>query len=382
MRSIPFRVIFIAGLGEKDFPAADRKNHLDLRQARRRAGDVSPREQDNYMFLETLLSAREKLYLSYVSRNALTGDRLEPSSVILELQHMLEKGYVPKDVLERKLEERRYPLRRYDDPRTEPPRRPRRKKPEPAPWEGASEPSSENQARPPTSPTLKKSFPTPHGPPSERLSPSARRRSRQRRPDGNRARPITVPLDAISKFLECPLQGSASFLLRMRDDEEEDILALEDEAFESSSLYRTVLLREVFHQALASGKSGLTPKALAAAYDEMATYYELRGSLPTGVFAATERESHLDILNQWTRAFLEMTSGKVPRPKVLRFGGAAEHADAVDKIHAPVALEHRRPERERHQTRRVGITGTTQQVLDSPAGSLTMSPDESATKTT
>jgi exodeoxyribonuclease V gamma subunit len=94
MRAIPFKVIFIAGLGEKQFPTADRKNLLDLRQARRHAGDVSPREQDNYMFLETMLSAREKLYLSYVGRDELTGDRLEPSSVVLELRHMLERGYV------------------------------------------------------------------------------------------------------------------------------------------------------------------------------------------------------------------------------------------------------------------------------------------------
>ena len=118
MRAIPFRVIFIAGLGEKQFPAADRKNLLDLRQARRRAGDVSPREQDNYMFLETLLSARDKLYLSYVSRDELTGDRLEPSSVVLELQHVLERGYLPNAVLEQKIKERTYRLRRYDDPHT------------------------------------------------------------------------------------------------------------------------------------------------------------------------------------------------------------------------------------------------------------------------
>ena len=38
------------------------------------------------MFLETLLCARERLVLSYVARDELTGERLEPSSVILELR--------------------------------------------------------------------------------------------------------------------------------------------------------------------------------------------------------------------------------------------------------------------------------------------------------
>ena len=73
MRSIPFKVIFVAGMGENHFPATDRKNPLDLGDAQERAGNVSAREQDKYLFLETLLSAREKLYLTYVGRDELTG---------------------------------------------------------------------------------------------------------------------------------------------------------------------------------------------------------------------------------------------------------------------------------------------------------------------
>ena len=112
MRAIPFKVIFVVGLGESAFPAGDTNQHLDLRKAKRRAGDVSAREQDKYMFLESLLCAREKLYLSYVARDALTGEPLEPSSVLYELEDMLAKGYVSEEGLER----RTHRLRRYDDP--------------------------------------------------------------------------------------------------------------------------------------------------------------------------------------------------------------------------------------------------------------------------
>ena len=78
MRSLPFRVVFLCGLGEGQFPAVDGPNPLDLTLAHRQAGDVSPRERDKYLFLETIVCARERLYLSYVGRDALTGDDLAP----------------------------------------------------------------------------------------------------------------------------------------------------------------------------------------------------------------------------------------------------------------------------------------------------------------
>ena len=85
MRSLPFRVVFLCGLGEGRFPAADGPNPLDLTLVPRQVGDVSPRERDKYLFLETLVCARERLYLSYVARDAQTGDELAPSPVVHEL---------------------------------------------------------------------------------------------------------------------------------------------------------------------------------------------------------------------------------------------------------------------------------------------------------
>ena len=96
---------------EGRFPAAERRSELDLRAAKPRAGDVSPREQDQYMFLETLLCARERLYLSYVARHELTGDPQQPSPVVVELLRMVDRGYLPKaaEVLRHDV-----PLRRFD----------------------------------------------------------------------------------------------------------------------------------------------------------------------------------------------------------------------------------------------------------------------------
>ena len=85
VRPLPYRVIFACAMGEGRFPAPNGEDPLDLRWARRREGDVSDRDRDKYAFLELLLACRDKLYLSYVSRDPLTGDTLRPSSVVREL---------------------------------------------------------------------------------------------------------------------------------------------------------------------------------------------------------------------------------------------------------------------------------------------------------
>src|SRR5579885_1826408 len=89
LRSIPFQAIFALGLGETIFPQRDRHDLLDLRTAGRRAGDVSPSQRDRYLFLEMLLAARERICFSWVSRDALSGERIEPSPAIGELRMII-----------------------------------------------------------------------------------------------------------------------------------------------------------------------------------------------------------------------------------------------------------------------------------------------------
>lgn len=83
-RAIPFRHVFIAGLGDGDFPASEGRHPLDLRNDVR-FGDVSPRERDRHTFFEAVLAATDGLWLSYVGLHPKSGDRTGPSSVIVEL---------------------------------------------------------------------------------------------------------------------------------------------------------------------------------------------------------------------------------------------------------------------------------------------------------
>ena len=267
MRAIPFKVIFVAGMGEDHFPTIDRKNPLDLGDAQERAGNVSAREQDKYIFLETLLSARDKLYLTHVGRDELTGERLSPSSVLLELRETLKRGYVDEPV------SRQYPLRRYDDPRTE----------------GASPTARREASARALGESLRMHLGRSQLPPLAKLDlPDAVREAL-----GLLAPPAaspgvvdrdTVSLSALRQFLECPLQGSARFVLRLREDDG-DLLAREDEVFRASALDRAHLLRAAFRRG-----------GDRAAYDEAAHRFELKGTRPTGAFGDAERKLHLEIL--------------------------------------------------------------------------------------
>ena len=65
-------------------------------------------ERDRYMFLETLVSTRKHLVLSYISRNDHTDDELNPSSIIQTLVDELDSGY-----LKAKFKKTRHPLKSY-----------------------------------------------------------------------------------------------------------------------------------------------------------------------------------------------------------------------------------------------------------------------------
>lgn len=110
MRAVPFRAVFIMGLEEGLFPAVERGDPLDLRQrGERRSGDLGRAEQDRYLFLELLLSARDYLRLSYASADPLTGDARPRSAVLEELMDLLQAMTGDAEALVE-----RHPLRRFD----------------------------------------------------------------------------------------------------------------------------------------------------------------------------------------------------------------------------------------------------------------------------
>lgn len=103
LRSIPFRVICVLGLNQLDFPRADRVISLNRLAASRQRGDRSLREEDRYLFLEMLLSARDQLYLSYIGRSIQDNAHRSPSVLLSELcqaiEETVEKNETPAEVV-------------------------------------------------------------------------------------------------------------------------------------------------------------------------------------------------------------------------------------------------------------------------------------------
>lgn len=88
MRSIPFRVVCLLGMNDGDFPRSPRPIELDLIRTGklpRRPGDRSPRDDDRYLFLETLCAARERLVITFTGQSVRDNRPRPPSVCVSEL---------------------------------------------------------------------------------------------------------------------------------------------------------------------------------------------------------------------------------------------------------------------------------------------------------
>jgi exodeoxyribonuclease V gamma subunit len=92
MRSVPFRVVALLGMGEANFPRKERSMGFDLTMRRPRIGDRSAREEDRYLMLEALLAARDALIVTYTGHNPQTGEDTAPAAPIDELLEVISRS--------------------------------------------------------------------------------------------------------------------------------------------------------------------------------------------------------------------------------------------------------------------------------------------------
>ena len=118
MRSIPFKVVAMLGLNKNSFPRKTRDISFDLMKAEHRTGDRDTRESDKFLFLEALLSAKDKLYLSYIGQDVKTKTEIPPSPVIDELLDYIENKTVieAKEILVHKHPLHNHSSRYFDNP--------------------------------------------------------------------------------------------------------------------------------------------------------------------------------------------------------------------------------------------------------------------------
>ena len=82
---LPVRVMCLLGMNIEAFPGRETKHSFDQMKAQPRPGDRRRRDEDRHVFLEVLLAARERLYISYVGRDVRDDSEKPPSVFISEL---------------------------------------------------------------------------------------------------------------------------------------------------------------------------------------------------------------------------------------------------------------------------------------------------------
>ena len=97
MRSIPFKVVCMLGMNDGAFPRSGRRPGFDLLEKQRRPCDFSKIFEDRYLFLESLLSARRTLVISYIGQDIRQNTRMPPASVVSELLEYLDQRFTTED---------------------------------------------------------------------------------------------------------------------------------------------------------------------------------------------------------------------------------------------------------------------------------------------
>ncbi len=105
MRSLPFRVICLLGMNEKAFPRRENPVEFDLMAKKQHPGDPSKPDEDRYLMLETLLCARQALYISYCGRSLKDNSNCQPSVLVQQLLDFIDARFKRRKGQEARLSE-------------------------------------------------------------------------------------------------------------------------------------------------------------------------------------------------------------------------------------------------------------------------------------
>ena len=94
MRSIPFKVVCLIGMNDGSYPRRQATHGFDLMaQSTKRQGDRSQRDEDRYLFLESLLSAQSHFYISYIGASIVDNSAIPPSVLVSDVRDVLRLSF-------------------------------------------------------------------------------------------------------------------------------------------------------------------------------------------------------------------------------------------------------------------------------------------------
>ncbi len=94
MRSIPFKVVCLLGMNDGSYPRRQVRPGFDLMSKPPiRQGDRSQRDEDRYLFLESLLSAQSHFYISYIGASIIDNSAIPPSVLVSDVRDVLKLSF-------------------------------------------------------------------------------------------------------------------------------------------------------------------------------------------------------------------------------------------------------------------------------------------------
>lgn len=94
LRSLPFSTVCLLGMSDGSFPRPTRRVSFDRIAIRPRPGDRSRRAEDRYLFLEAVLMARDRLWVTYVGQSIVDNASRPPSVALAELLDVIGESFV------------------------------------------------------------------------------------------------------------------------------------------------------------------------------------------------------------------------------------------------------------------------------------------------
>jgi len=97
MRSVPFPVVCLIGMNDASYPRRQPTAGFDLLSTHFRKGDRSRRDDDRYLFLESVLAAESHLYFSYIGASVADNALIPPSVLVSDLKDVLQQSFIGEE---------------------------------------------------------------------------------------------------------------------------------------------------------------------------------------------------------------------------------------------------------------------------------------------
>ena len=97
LSAIPFKQVYMMGMGAGGFPGRASDSTLDVRGTGWRLGDVSIPNRNRFLFLESIMSVRDRLVFSYPNKDIEKDAELFPSGIVREVEKFIGKYVLDYD---------------------------------------------------------------------------------------------------------------------------------------------------------------------------------------------------------------------------------------------------------------------------------------------